>query len=216
MSDFKPALFAQFAAIGKALSNANRLLLLDYLAQAERNVESLAGLAGLSVANTSHHLQHLRRAGLVVHRREGKQVFYRPSGDDCLALVAALRSVGERNLDEVNALVSAHLRPHDALEPVTAEELEGLLEQDRATVIDVRPPDEFAAGHLPGAVNVPPDQLDERLPRLADGKEVVAYCRGPYCVYSFEAVARLRQAGYRARRLEYGYPEWRLHHRETH
>ncbi len=216
MSEFKPALFAQFATIGKALSSANRLLLLDYLAQAERSVEDLAAVAGLSVANTSHHLRHLDRAGLVEGRRVGRQMFYRPGGDDVLELIAALRAVGGRNLAEVGRLVGEHLAPRDALEPVAAEELDALMSEGRVTVIDVRPAEEFAAGHLPGAVNVPPDALDERLPALAGGDEVIAYCRGPYCVYSFEAVARLRRAGRRARRLEYGYPEWRLYRAANH
>lgn len=212
MSDFKPALFAQFARIGKALSNANRLLLLDYLAQAERSVEALAEVSGLSIANTSQHLQQLRQAGLVASRREGKSVFYRLNGEAVVALVAQLRTVGERNLAEVQQLVGEHLTARDALAPVSMEELQRLQRQGGVTVIDVRPAEEFEAGHLPGAVNVPPEQLDDYLSRLDSAREVVAYCRGPYCVYSYEAVARLRQAGVKARRLEYGYPEWKLDH----
>lgn len=207
---FKQDLFNQFARVAKAMASGRRLELLELLAQGERSVEALARVAGLSVANTSQHLQQLRQAGLVVSRREGVSVYYGLSGEDVLQLTATLREVAERHVAEVDRLVSAYLGPKDGLEPVPAAEL---LERVRAgivSVLDVRPPEEFAAGHLPGAVNVPLDQLEARLKELPPGEEVVAYCRGPYCVLAFEAVARLREQGYRARRLEAGLPEWRL------
>lgn len=210
MSSFKKQLFAQFARIGKALANPNRLELLEFLAQGERSVEALARVAGLSVANTSQHLQQLRQAGLVVSRKQGLHVFYRLSGEDVIALLTALHAVGERHLGEVEALVRAYLTVRDSLEPVSREEL---LERARAglvTVIDVRPPEEFAAGHIPGAVNVPLEELEARLQALPGEREVIAYCRGPHCVLAFDAVARLREHGIRARRLQGGFPEWLL------
>ncbi len=207
---FKQDLFAQFARVGKALSNANRLELLEFLAQGERSVEALARVSGLSVANTSQHLQQLRQAGLVTCRKEGLRVFYRLSGDDVVALLDALRAVAERHLAEVDKLVNTYLTVKDSLEPVPAQELLERARQGLVTVIDVRPPEEYAAGHLPGAVNIPLAELEQRLDELDPGQEVVAYCRGPHCVLAFDAVARLREKGLRARRLENGYPEWKL------
>ncbi len=208
-SHFKQDLFSQFARVGKALGNGNRLELLEFLAQGERSVESLAKASGLTVANTSQHLQHLRQAGLVATRKEGQHVYYSLTGEDVVQLMACLRRVAETHVAEVNRLVNTYLTVKDNLEPLPADELLSRARDGLITVIDVRPPEEFAAGHLPGAVNIPLSKLEERLADLPRNTEVVAYCRGPYCVLAYEAVARLRKDGYRARRLQNGYPEWK-------
>lgn len=208
--NFKHTLFEQFARIGKALSNANRLELLEYLAQGERSVDGLAGVSGLSVANTSQHLQQLRQAGLVASRKDGKTVFYRISDTDVLDLVDRLRRVAERHLAEVEQLVDRYLTVKDDLEPLPAGELLSRARAGLVTVIDVRPREEYLAGHVPGAVNVPLNELEKRLREFDREKEVIAYCRGPYCVLAFEAVARLRRKGVTARRLQDGFPEWQL------
>ncbi len=207
-SGFKQTLFTQFARVGKALSNANRLVLLEYIAQGERSVEELARLSGLSIANASQHLQQLRHAGLVSNRKAGLNVFYRLSGTDVIALLDALRRVAQRHLDEVEQLIDTYLRVKDQLEPVPREELLSRARDGLVTVLDVRPPEEYAAGHLPGAINIPLEQLEERLDELGPERQIVAYCRGPHCILAFDAVARLRQQGRDARRLEDGYPEW--------
>ncbi|MBI5042229.1 MAG: metalloregulator ArsR/SmtB family transcription factor [Gammaproteobacteria bacterium] len=206
----KHDLFAQFARIGKALSNSNRLEIIEYLAQGERSVDALAQIAGLSVANTSQHLQQLRQAGLVTLRKDGQRVYYRLSGDDVVLLLNGLRAVADRHLTEVAHLVTTYLDTKDALEPVLAQELLARVRAGEVTVLDVRPPEEFAAGHLPGAINIPLDELEARLEELNHEHEVVAYCRGPYCVLSYDAVARLREQGLQARRLKDGYPEWKI------
>ncbi|MFA9460300.1 ArsR/SmtB family transcription factor [Thiohalorhabdus sp. Cl-TMA] len=208
--DFKHALSGQFARVGKALSNANRLELLEYLAQGDRSVEELARVSGLAVANTSQHLQQLRQAGLVTTRKEGLYVYYRVAGDEVIRLLEAVRAVAERNLAEVGQLIAINLASRDQADPLAAEELLSRAREGDVTVLDVRPEEEFAAGHLPGAVNVPLGELESYLEGLSHEQEVVAYCRGPYCMLAYEAVARLRERGYRARRLEYGYPEWKL------
>jgi len=207
--NFKHDLFTQFARVGKALSNANRLELLEFLAQGERPVEQLAKVAGLSVANTSQHLQQLRQAGLVDCRKLGQQVIYRLSGDDVVALLDALRQVAEQHLAEVDRLIETYLTVKDQLEPVPATELLERARQGLVTVLDVRPPEEYAAGHVPGAINVPLGELESHLQRLDPEQEIVAYCRGPHCVLAFDAVARLRAKGLTARRLEDGFPEWK-------
>lgn len=206
----KHDLFAQFARIGKALSNANRLELIEYLAQGERSVDALALVSGLSIANTSQHLQQLRQAGLVTSRKDGQRVYYSLSGDDVVSLFDGLRRVADRHLAEVAQLVSAYLDTKDSLEPVPAAELLARARAGEITVLDVRPPEEFAAGHLPGAINIPLGELALRLGELHPDREVVAYCRGPYCLLAFDAVAHLRQRGLQARRLEDGYPEWKV------
>ena len=205
----KQALFEQLALVARALGSAARLELLDFLAQSERNVDTLAALSGLSVANTSKHLQQLRQAGLVEARREGLQVHYSMSGDDVLEAVVALRGLAESRLAEVDRLIASYLSSKDELEPVATAELMARADEGLVTVLDVRPPEEYAQGHLPGAVNVPLSQLKKHLAKLPRGREVVAYCRGPWCVLSFEAVSLLRAKGYKARRLEGGLPEWR-------
>ena len=209
-SNFKHTLFEQFARIGKTLSNANRLELLEYLAQGERSVDALAGVSGLSVANTSQHLQQLRQAGLVASRKDGKTVFYRISDNDVLDLVDRMRRVAERHLAEVEQLVDRYLTVKDDLEPLPAGELLSRARAGLVTVIDVRPREEYLAGHVPGAVNVPLTELEKHLREFDREKEVIAYCRGPYCVLAFEAVARLRRKGVTARRLQDGFPEWQL------
>jgi len=206
---FKQDLFAQFARVGKALSNGNRLELLEFLAQGERSVDQLARVSGLTVANTSQHLQQLRQAGLIVSRKQGLKVFYRLSGDDVLTLFEALRAVAGRHVAEVERLVNTFLTVKDALEPIPREELLERTRQGRVTVLDVRPPEEFAAGHVPGAVNIPLADLEAHLRELDPEQEIVAYCRGPHCVLAFDAVAKLRKKGLKARRLEDGFPEWK-------
>lgn len=208
--NFKHTLFEQFARIGKALSNANRLELLEFLAQGERSVDALASISGLSVANTSQHLQQLRQAGLVATRKDGKTVFYRISDADVLDLVDRMRRVAERHLAEVEQLVNRYLTVKDDLEPLSAAELLSRARQGLITVIDVRPWEEYIAGHVPGALNIPLNELEKHLCALDRDKEIIAYCRGPYCVLAFEAVARLRRKGLHARRLQDGFPEWQL------
>ena len=205
----KQALFSQFAVVAKTLGHAHRLDLLEQLAQGERSVEVLAQITGLSVANASQHLQHMRRAGLVATRREGKFIYYRLADDAVLDLLAALRQVAERNLAEVERLVRGYFHDRDNLEPVSREDLLRRLREGAVTVLDVRPEDEFALGHLPGALNIPLRALEARLSELNPSQEIVAYCRGPYCVLSYEAVAALRARGFKVSRLEDGLPEWR-------
>ncbi len=202
-------LFEQLASIARALGSAARLELLDFLAQGERSVDELARVAGLSVANTSKHLQQLKSAGLVEARRDGKRILYRLSDERALDAVGVLRTLAESHLDQVGDLVSSYLRSRDALEPVPAEELIDRAQHGLVTVIDVRPPEEYAQGHIAGALNIPLDELKQQLDRLPRDREVVAYCRGPWCVLSYEAVARMRDAGIEARRLQDGLPEWR-------
>ncbi len=208
-SHFKHDLFAQFARVAKALSSGNRLELLDYLAQGERSVEALAQVAGLTVANTSQHLQQLRQTGLVVSRKEGLKVFYSLSSDDVIGLIDALRNVAERHVADVDRLISTYLTVKDELEPLPREELLERARDGLITVVDVRPPEEYAAGHVTGAVNVPLSELEHYLDKLNSKQEIVAYCRGPHCVLAFEAVARIRDKGLKARRLQDGYPEWK-------
>ena len=206
---FKHDLFAQFARVGKALSNGNRLELLEFLAQGERSVEQLSKVAGLTVANTSQHLQQLRHAGMVTCRKEGLKVYYSISGDDVIKLLDALRAVAERHVTDVQHLVNTYLTVKDNLEPIPRAELLERVHDGLVTVLDVRPPEEYAAGHVPGAVNIPLQELEQRLEELGENQEIVAYCRGPHCVLAFDAVARLREKGLKARRLEDGYPEWK-------
>jgi len=211
---FKQELFSQFARVGKALSNGNRLELLEFLAQGERSVEQLSTVAGLTVANTSQHLQQLRHAGMVSCRKEGLKVYYRISGDDVIKLLDALRAVAERHVSDVQHLVNTFLTVKDDLEPIPRSELLERARDGLVTVLDVRPPEEYAAGHVPGAVNIPLQELEQRLDELdnqnGDNREIIAYCRGPHCVLAFDAVARLREKGMKARRLEDGYPEWQV------
>ncbi|WP_119300501.1 ArsR/SmtB family transcription factor [Dongia deserti] len=205
----KQALFAQFAAVAKAVAHPHRLALLEQLAQGERSVELLADRVHLSIANASQHLQHMRQAGLVSGRRDGKFVFYRLTDDSVLDLLAAIQRVAERNLAEVDRVVRGYFNDRDSMEPVSRAELLERMKLGLVTVLDVRPADEFALGHLPGALNVQLGELERRLTKLNKSKEIVAYCRGPYCVLSYEAVALLRARGFKVRRLQDGLPEWR-------
>lgn len=206
---FKHDLFTQFARVGKALSNSNRLELLEYIAQGERSVDRLARVSGLTVANTSQHLQQLRQAGLVSCRKEGLKVFYTLSGDDVIGLLTALRGVAERHVAEVERLIGTYLTVKDDLEPLPRKELLARARDGLVTVLDVRPAQEYAAGHLPGAISVPLADLEKYLRALDPEQEIVAYCRGPHCVLAFDAVSTLRSKGFKARRLEDGYPEWK-------
>jgi rhodanese-related sulfurtransferase/DNA-binding transcriptional ArsR family regulator len=207
--NFKHDLFTQFAVVGKALSNGNRLELLEFLAQGERSVEDLAKVSGLTVANTSRHLQQLRQAGLILNRKEGLKVFYRVSADDVIELLSALRNVAGRHVADVERLVNTYLTVKDNLEPVPRGELLARVQDDLVTVIDVRPVEEYASGHIPGAANIPLSELEKHLDQFDPEQEIVAYCRGPHCVLAFDAVAKLRDKGYIARRLQDGYPEWK-------
>lgn len=210
MQTFKHDLFAQFSRIAKAMGHGYRLELLELLAQGERSVDGLAKASGLSIANTSQHLQQLKQAGLVVSRKEGQKVYYRVSGLDVVALLAALRQVAERHLADVSQLVNDYLTTKDDLEAVPIDQLMDRVQQGLVTVIDVRPEEEFAAGHLPQAINVPLEALESTLSQLDPQQEIVAYCRGPHCVLAFDAVAKCREFGFTAQRLEGGFPEWQL------
>ena len=206
----KQKIFTGLAQVAQALGHSHRLELLEHVAQGMRSVEGLSARAKLSFANTSRHLQILRRARLVDTERRGKHVLYRLAGDtEVVELMRALGRVGERNMAEVSRIMADYFHARDALEPISRKEMVSRLRDGLVTVLDVRPEDEFALGHLPGALNIPLGQLEHRLGQLPPGREVIAYCRGPYCVLSFEAVAALRARGYGVRRLEDGYPEWK-------
>ncbi len=206
----KQAVFASLAEIAQALGHPHRLELLEHLGQGQRSVEGLAARAGLTFANASRHLQILRRAALVATRRDGKRVLYSLAGeDDVIALLKALGRVGERNAAEIERVMAGYFRARDAMEPVTRKGLIKRLREGLVTVLDVRPETEFALGHLPSALNIAWPDLKKRLAELPKEREIVAYCRGPYCVLSFEAVAMLRARGYAVHRLEDGFPEWK-------
>lgn len=206
----KEAMLAAFASVAKAIGNEHRLDLLEHLAQGERGVEALAERTGIPLVSVSQHLQALRKSGLVEARREGRHVFYRVADDGVLRLIASLRDVAERQVAEVDRIVSGYFRDRDSFEAVSRDELHGRLRGGLVTILDVRPEDEFAEAHLPGALNVPLSQLRERMDELPRDLDVVAYCRGPWCVLAFEAVAMLRESGLNARRLQGGLPEWRI------
>lgn len=203
---------AALAEVAKALGHEHRIELIEQLAQGARGVEALAARVGLSVANTSQHLQHLRRGGLVAAQRDGKRVIYRLSDDaetDIVSLLGALRHVAEHATAAMERVVRSYFRTRDELEPVAAVELAERLREGSVVLLDVRPSDEYGLGHLPGALNIPLRELEERLAELPREQEIVAYCRGPYCVLSFEAVAALRARGFQVRRFEDGFPEWK-------
>lgn len=206
----KKALFAIFATVARALGSEHRLDLLEHLAQGERSVETLAERTGIAFASVSQHLQALRKVGLVMARRDGRHVLYRVADDSVLRLLVSLREVSERQVAEVERIVGGYFRDRDSLEPVSREELLLRIGDGLVTILDVRPEDEFAEGHLPGAINIPLSQIKQRLTELPEDQEVVAYCRGPWCVLAFEAVALLRKKGRNARRLGGGLPEWRM------
>lgn len=208
--DFKDRLYAEFARIGKAVASPHRLEILEVLAQGERTVESLATETGLSVANASRHLQQLRQAQLVLTRRDGLFVHYRLTGPEVVSLVLALRHTAEQNLAEVDRVVGDFFGARDGFEPVTADELAQLIGSGEIVLLDVRPEQEYVAGHIAGARSLPVADINARLDELPRNKEYVAYCRGPYCVYADEAVALLQANGRKATRLSDGYPEWWL------
>ena len=205
----KRELYVQFAAVAKAIGNEHRLELLELVAQGERSVEALAEGSGLSIANASQHLQHLRRAGLVTTRRQAKFVLYSLADDAVLTVLSGIHKLARRNVGEVERILRCYFNARDDLEPVSRSELQRRMRQGLVTVLDVRPEDEFALGHLPGACNIPARKLKRQLSKLDRNIEIVAYCRGPYCVLSFEAVAQLRKLGFKARRLQDGLPEWK-------
>jgi len=205
----KQALYAEFAVIAKALAHPHRLELLEHAAQGPMSVETLAERVGLSVANASQHLRQLREAGLVTAERDGKFVRYALADDAVLDLISSVHRVAARRRAEVSRIVSGYFDARDSMEPISRAELVARAQSGAVTVLDVRPREEYALGHVPGARCVPLDELEARLAELDPAQPIVAYCRGPWCVLSFEAVARLRALGYDARRLEDGYPEWR-------
>jgi rhodanese-related sulfurtransferase/DNA-binding transcriptional ArsR family regulator len=205
----KVALFDVLASVAQALGSGRRAEIVDLLAQGERSVEEIAGEISQSVANTSQHLQVLARAGLVRTRREGTRVFYRLASERVSDLWAAVRDVAALHLAEVSVLADEYLGERDEVEQLSAVELEQRLARGEVVVLDVRPEAEFRAGHIPGARSAPLPTLDALVARLPRRQEIVAYCRGPYCVYADDAVRLLRARGLKARRLDVGFPEWR-------
>jgi rhodanese-related sulfurtransferase/predicted transcriptional regulator len=208
-SNAKREVFNNLARIGSALSSPTRIEFLELLAQSERTVEQLATQTGATVANTSQHLQKLRQAGLIAGRKQGLYVFYRLAGDEVVGLLSALGRTGEAYVAEVERIVRLYFAQKDELEAVPAKELLDRARKALVTVLDVRPAEEFAAGHVPGAINIQVHQLERRMKELPKRKEIIAYCRGPYCLMSYDAVALLRKKGFKARRLQAGMPEWR-------
>ena len=205
----KGALFDAFASVAGALGSGRRAEIVDLLAQGERSVEEVASEVGQSVAATSHHLRLLAKSGLARSRREGTRVFYRLASERVAELWAAVRDVAERHVAEVNVLAGEYLGERDAVELLSAAELHDRLEQGKVVVLDVRPEAEYRAGHIQGALSAPLQELESIAPTLPKRREVVAYCRGPYCVYADDAVRLLHARGLRARRLDVGFPEWR-------
>ncbi|MBZ0145675.1 MAG: metalloregulator ArsR/SmtB family transcription factor [Rhodocyclaceae bacterium] len=204
----KKQVFEHLARVGKGLAHAARLDLLEALAQGERSVDALAKTCGMPISNASHHLLILKDCGLAASRKEGLQVFYRLADQEVNAVVATVRRIAERQLAEVQRIVRESFETRDALQPVRREELLKMARRGEAVVIDVRPEEEYEAGHIAGAINVPIESLPRFLKKLPKEQDVVAYCRGPYCLLAFEAVEKLRKKGFRARRLEDGFPEW--------
>ncbi len=209
MPSVKQLLNEQLALVAQSLASPQRLEILEYLTQAERSVDDLSKLVKLSVANTSRHLQILKRAALVKVRRQGKKRFYEITGNDVISLVSSLRKTAQIHLAEVERLMQSYINHKDDLEAVSAQELLERAKNNEVTVLDIRPEDEFYAGHLPNAINIPPNEISQRISNLKNDKDIVAYCRGPYCLFSYEAVEKLRDKGFRARRLENGFSDWK-------
>ena len=207
---FKKQIFTQFSQIAKALSNGHRLELLELLAQGDRSVEQLASLSGLSVANTSQHLQNLRRSGLVDTRSEGHHVYYRLSDYHIMEIIGLIQKIAHKNLGAIDQLITTYLTCKDDLQPMSRDELLAKVRKGLVTVVDVRPEEEYQSGHLPNAINIELGKLKEQLSQIPSDKQVIAYCRGPFCVLAFDAVKQLRALGYEAQRLEDGFPEWKL------
>jgi rhodanese-related sulfurtransferase/DNA-binding transcriptional ArsR family regulator len=207
--DFKDAVYGELGRVAKAIDNPHRLELIDLLAQGERSVEALAGQAALGVANTSRHLQVLKGARLVETRKDGLRVYYRLADVRVFEVVRAIRVLAESRVAQIEQLVQGYLGSRDDLEPVSREDLRRRLAAGDVVLVDVRPAEEFHAGHIRGAISMPIEALRKRSARLPARKEVIAYCRGPYCVMAYDAVAQVRARGGRARRLVDGFPEWR-------
>lgn len=205
----KSLLFSHFAALARVLGNEHRLELLELLAQGEQPVEVLTARTGLSFANVSQHLQLMRKSGLVAGRREGKNIRYRLLDGPIVEALAALRALAEHNVAEVRNVIDSYFTTMDSLEPIGRDELMARLRDEAITLLDVRPEDEYTAGHIPNAKNIPLKMLEVRMSDLPADREIVAYCRGPYCVLSFQAVEALRAKGFMVRRLAEGYPEWK-------
>lgn len=205
----KSLLFSHFAALARVLGNEHRLELLELLAQGEQPVEVLTARTGLSFANVSQHLQLMRKSGLVAGRREGKNIRYRLLDGPIVEALAALRALAEHNVAEVRNVIDSYFTTMDSLEPIGRDELMARLRDEAITLLDVRPEDEYTAGHIPNAKNIPLRMLEVRMSDLPADREIVAYCRGPYCVLSFQAVEALRAKGFMVRRLAEGYPEWK-------
>ncbi|AEG31988.1 ArsR/SmtB family transcription factor [Thiomicrospira cyclica] len=205
-NSLKYNLFDQLAQVSKALGHANRLMILDVLAQTESDVDTLHQKLGLSIANVSKHLQTLKQAGLVVNERQGQRVVYGLSDPSVFRLIVSLRDVAESQLDSMQSLLQSHLQPNTPFEPISLNALKDF--NQPYTLLDVRPADEFAAGHIPQAINIPIEQLAQKLPELHSDKTLVVYCRGPYCMWSQQALDQLQQHGIQAKRLAEGYPEW--------
>jgi rhodanese-related sulfurtransferase len=207
--EFKNQLHEQFARIGKAFSSPRRLEILDLLAQGEKPVEAIAEQTALSIKNASAHLRELRSARLVETRREGTYVFYRLAGDRVFRVLRQIQGLARERLAEVDDVARLYIEHRDELEPCDAEELRRRMRAGEVTVVDVRPEDEYRSGHLEGAISIPVQELERRIAELPRTREVIAYCRGPYCVYAAESVETLRNAGYRVRRMAEGLPDWK-------
>lgn len=206
--NLKRCLFEQLAQIGKSMGHANRLLILDILAQAPTQVETLSQKLNLSLANVSKHLQHLKQSGLVVCETQGKQRIYRLSDPDIVTLVQTMRNIAERQMAEVSTILNEKLQPRAPLTPFNPGEIKKALQTESITLLDVRPEDEYQAGHIDGAINIPIEELGDQIEDLSRDKPVIVYCRGPYCLWSYEAVENLRQHDFDASRMADGYPDW--------
>lgn len=215
MSSVKKQLFEQLANIAQAISSPQRLELLDYLAQAERSVEELSQLTGLSLANTSRHLQVLKQNALVEVRKDGNKRLYLLAGDDVVNLISSLRKTAETHLAQVEFLLDSYLTQKDKLDPISADQLMEMSQNGEVIIVDVRPEKEYRQGHIPHAINIPPEDLGRRLNELDNSKTIVAYCRGPYCLFSYDAVEALQKKGVTAHRLVDGFPEWKAAGRPT-
>lgn len=209
MPSIKLLLNEQLSLIAKSLSSPQRLEILEYLSQAERSVDDLSKLSNLSIANTSRHLQVLKQAALVSVRREGQKRFYRITGSDVTNLISSLRTTAEIHVAEVERLTQTYLDKKDDLEAIDASELIERTKHNEVTVLDIRPVEEFNAGHIPNAINIPPDEITKRIKQINNNKDIVAYCRGPYCLFAYDAIQALRKHGFNAQRLKNGYPEWK-------
>lgn len=207
--EFKNLIFEQFAKIAQAFAAPKRLEIIDILAQGERDVDTLAKLTAMSVANTSRHLQILKAARLVAARREGVRIYYRLADDEVVRTWINLQTLAEKRTAEIREIARQFFEARDSMEPISKDELLQRLQDDRVVVLDVRPPEEYQSGHIPGAVSMPLGELKTRLDEIPKDREIIAYCRGPYCVLSAEAMKVLRKAGFRAARLREGLPQWR-------